>query len=164
MTRPTAAAAIGVLLLAAPAGAAPLLQTLADTPGFTQFTRIVERAGLAERLAGPGPFTVFAPTDDAFAAMPEASRELLLAPANAERLRAVLAYHIVPLRLTADDLHNGVVNTYPTLNGAPMVAHDTRNGVQIDDVTVKRANITADNGVIHGVDRIIMPPEVATKP
>lgn len=144
------------------ATAADIVETLRTTPGFAQAAALIERAGLTETLQGEGPFTVFAPVDSAW--RPEQGPPRLAGPegGDAGALRALVGFHVVPgQRLTGDDLHNGVVNEYPTLAGTPMVVHDTRNGVQIKDATIKRINVEADNGIIQGIDRIILPPRAA---
>lgn len=155
-------ASTALVAAATPASAADIMETLRTTPGFAQAAALIERAGLASTLEGEGPFTVFAPMDGAW--RPEQGPPRLAGPqgGDAEALRALVGFHVVPgQRLTGDDLHNGVINQYPTLAGTPMVVHDTRNGVQIKDATIKRVNVQADNGIIQGIDRIILPPRPA---
>ena len=128
-------------------------------------TAVVE-AGLAETLAGKGPFTVFAPTDDAFAALPEGTLETLLKPENQEQLQGILTYHVVDGRVTAEKLL-GLIETgdtmyeVETLNG-DVIARTETGEVTLEDaqgnkVTVIMTNIEASNGVVHVIDGVLMP-------
>jgi uncharacterized surface protein with fasciclin (FAS1) repeats len=122
---------------------------------FNTLVAAVQAAGLVEALQGPGPFTVFAPTDAAFAALPAGTVENLLRPENREQLRAILLYHVVPGRMTSAQLAGQTV-TPTTLQGST-VDVDGRQGVKVDGATVVTADIAASNGVIHVIDRVIMP-------
>jgi uncharacterized surface protein with fasciclin (FAS1) repeats len=113
-------------------------------------------AGLVDTLKSPGPFTVFAPTNAAFAALPAGTVESLLRPENREQLRAILLYHVVPGRIAAADLA-GKTAAPVTAQGA-ILAVDGRTGVQVNDARVITADVAASNGVIHVIDRVLMPP------
>lgn len=135
------------------AGAKAILP-LAEEAGFTTLVAAVKAAGLEEALAGDGPFTVFAPTDEAFAKLPEGTVESLLA--NPEALKKVLLYHVVSGSVMAADVVKleGAV----TLNGA-RVAIDARDGVKINGSTVIKADIRAANGVVHVIDTVLIPED-----
>ena len=112
----------------------------------------VKAAGLVETLKGDGPFTVFAPTDEAFAKLPEGTVEALLA--DKEKLTAVLTYHVVAGKVTSKDVAK--LDSAKTLQGQE-IAIDTSKGVKINDATVIAADIMASNGVIHVIDTVILP-------
>mgnify|MGYP001805045311 FL=1 len=111
-------------------------------------------ADLTEILGGEGPFTVFAPTDDAFAALPEGAVEQLLLPENKDVLVQVLTYHVVPGALLSTDLETGSVET---VEGSE-VALDVADTVTVNNANVVVADVEASNGVIHIIDRVIIPP------
>jgi uncharacterized surface protein with fasciclin (FAS1) repeats len=142
---------------------APAEQTITDivagTEGFSTLLAAVEAAGLGETLAGDGPFTVFAPTDEAFAALPEGALDELLLPENVDQLTAILTYHVVPGEIMAADVMPGDVQT---VNGASFTI-STDDGVVITDgqggeATVIQTDIEASNGVIHVIDAVLLPP------
>ena len=120
---------------------------------FTTLVAAVEAAGLVETLKGEGPFTVFAPTDEAFAALPEGTVEGLLA--DPEALAAVLTYHVVAGKVMSTDLSDGMMAA--TVNGAEITI-GTEGGVMVNDANVVTADIEASNGVIHVIDAVILPP------
>lgn len=126
---------------------------------FATLSAAIAAAGLTETLAGQGPFTVFAPTEEAFAAVPEATRQQLLQPENQATLRRILQYHVVPGEITSSQLQAGEVNT---VEGEPLnVQIDaTANQVRVNDATVTQPDIQASNGVIHAIDRVILPPNL----
>ena len=130
-----------------------ILDTAAAAGNFTTLIAAVEAAGLTETLSGEGPFTVFAPTDEAFAALPAGTVEALLADPAA--LAAILTYHVVAGKVMSTDLTNGMMAA--TVNGAE-VTITTEGGVMVNDATVTTADIEASNGVIHVIDKVIMPP------
>lgn len=115
----------------------------------------VKAAGLVETLKGKGPFTIFAPTNSAFAALPEGTVESLLKPENKETLIKVLTYHVVPGRVEANDLNSGKV---ATAQGSNITVDLNTNAVKINDAIVTSANKRAVNGVIHIIDRVLLPP------
>jgi uncharacterized surface protein with fasciclin (FAS1) repeats len=143
--------------LASPVFADAHAQTIvgvAEAAGsFTTLLAAVDAAGLTETLMGEGPFTVFAPTDEAFAALPEGTVEGLLQ--DIPTLTAILTYHVVPGAVMSGDLSDGMTAT--TVNGAD-VTISTANGVMVNDANVVTADIEASNGVIHVIDAVIMPP------
>jgi transforming growth factor-beta-induced protein len=125
-----------------------------DSDDFEILTAALMAADLADVLAGDGPFTVFAPTDAAFAALPEGALETLLLPENIGLLQQILTYHVVPGAVTSDQLASGGVATVEGSDVNVMVG----DSVMVDDATVVMADITADNGVIHVIDQVILPP------
>lgn len=129
---------------------------VAKANGFDTLVAAVEAAGLAETLMGEGPYTVFAPTDEAFAELPDGTLESLLKPENRDQLRAILTYHVVPGRVTAQDVMG--LESAKTVQGA-MLEVETRDGtVHINDATVTKADVQADNGVVHVIDSVLLPP------
>ncbi|SEP55433.1 Uncaracterized surface protein containing fasciclin (FAS1) repeats [Loktanella sp. DSM 29012] len=138
---------------AAHAAEKDIVDTAVEAGNFTTLVAAVEAAGLVETLKGEGPFTVFAPTDEAFAALPEGTVEGLLA--DPEALAAVLTYHVVPGSVMSTDLSDGMNAT--TVNGAD-VTITVGDSVMVNDATVTTADIAATNGVIHVIDTVILPP------
>lgn len=122
--------------------------------GFSTLVTAVQAAGLEEVLRGDGPFTVFAPTDEAFAALPEGALEGLLA--DTEALTSVLTYHVVPGRVTSDQLSQGQQVT--TVQGQTLTI-SLASGAQVNDANIQAADIEADNGVIHVIDAVLLPPQ-----
>jgi uncharacterized surface protein with fasciclin (FAS1) repeats len=122
---------------------------------FSTLLAAVEAAGLVGVLKGEGPFTVFAPTDAAFAALPEGTVEALLADPDA--LRAVLTYHVVPGRVTASQLVSAGGATPATANGQTLNIVVNGGVVRVDDATVVTADVMASNGVIHVIDSVLLP-------
>jgi uncharacterized surface protein with fasciclin (FAS1) repeats len=119
---------------------------------FKTLVQAVQAAGLVETLNGTGPFTVFAPTDDAFAQIPQETLQAVLA--DKEKLTAILTYHVVPGKLMAADVANST--QLQTVQGQSITV-STEGGVRVDDANVIQTDIEADNGVIHVIDRVIMP-------
>jgi uncharacterized surface protein with fasciclin (FAS1) repeats len=130
-----------------------IVDTAIAAGNFTTLVKAVQAAGLVETLKGPGPFTVFAPTDEAFAKLPAGTIEGLLA--DKAKLTAVLTYHVVSGAVTAADVAG--LKSAKTVQGAEL-AIDTSNGVKINDATVIKADIKASNGVIHVIDTVLLPP------
>jgi len=155
MIRKTMLALAASTALAAPAFAQDMniVETAVAAGNFTTLAAALEAAGLIETLSGEGPFTVFAPTDEAFAALPEGTVEALLADIPA--LTAILTYHVVPGAVMSGDLTDGMMAT--TVNGAD-VTIGTEGGVTVNEATVTTADIVASNGVIHVIDMVILPP------
>ena len=141
---------------ARPDPAGDLLEVAAATGQFTRFLAAVEAAGYAETLRGEGPFTIFAPTDEAFRRMDQRELERLMQPRQREELLALLAYHVVPERLTAASV-SGRVARAESASGYH-VTLDGRDGLRIDDQLVAMPDIDASNGVIHGVNAVLAPP------
>lgn len=132
-----------------------IVDTAAAAGSFTTLIDAVEAAGLVETLKGEGPFTVFAPTDEAFAALPAGTVEDLLKPENKDKLIAVLTYHVVPGAVMSTDLTNNMKAT--TVQGGEVTIM-TEGGVMVNDAKVVQADIMASNGVIHVIDKVILPP------
>ena len=128
----------------------------AATEGFSTLVAAIEAAGLVETLQGDGPFTVFAPTDDAFAALPEGLLEKLLLPENVEVLKAILTYHVVAGQVLSADVTAGDV---ATVEGST-IALATDGGVTVNGANVVTVDVMASNGVIHVIDQVIVPPTV----
>ena len=124
---------------------------------FKTLAAALKAADLVDTLKGSGPFTVFAPTDEAFAKLPAGTVEDLLKPENKAKLTAILTYHVVPGAVKAEQVTE--LDEAKTVNGA-MVKVSTADGkVMINDATVVKADIAASNGVIHVIDKVILPPE-----
>lgn len=123
---------------------------------FNTLVAAVQAAGLVDTLNGPGPFTVFAPTDEAFAALPPGTVERLLRPENKAELVRLLTYHVVPGRVLAADLA-GRTSRPATVAGARL-SIDGRQGVAINTARVIAADVAASNGVVHVIDRVLLPP------
>ena len=141
---------------------------MAETPGnivevavaagsFTTLAAALEAADLVATLQGDGPFTVFAPTDEAFANLPDGVLDALLLPENIDVLKAILTYHVVSGKIMAADVTTGDVGTVEGSN----ISIDTSDGVKLNDsATVVTADVEASNGVIHVIDAVILPPGV----
>ncbi|MGJ8697392.1 MAG: fasciclin domain-containing protein [Verrucomicrobiaceae bacterium] len=123
---------------------------------FSTLVAAVKAAGLAEALSGDGPFTIFAPTNEAFEKLPEGTVESLLKPENKEKLAAILKYHVVAGKVMAADVKPGEV---PTLNGAKATIAVADGKVTIDKANVVKTDIAGTNGVIHVIDAVILPAE-----
>jgi len=159
MYRRTFFAMVAATAIAGPASAQSMdiVDTAVGAGSFKTLVAAVEAAGLVDTLKGDGPFTVFAPTDEAFAALPDGTVETLLEPENRDQLTAILTYHVVPDRVMSEALAGQTV-TVLTVNGERLTV-DGRDGVKVNDATVVQADIEASNGVIHVVDSVILPPE-----
>ncbi|MEJ5220274.1 fasciclin domain-containing protein [Cognatishimia sp. D5M38] len=131
-----------------------IVDTAAGTDGFSTLVAAVQAAGLVDTLKGDGPFTVFAPTDEAFAALPAGTVESLLLPENKEQLISILTYHVVPGKVMSTDLVDDM--TAATVQGGDIMI-DLDNGVMINDASVAAADIVTSNGVIHVIDKVILP-------
>jgi uncharacterized surface protein with fasciclin (FAS1) repeats len=139
-----------------PAGVGTVVDVAANTDGFSTLVTAVTEADLVDTLNGEGPFTVFAPTDEAFAALPPGVLDALLLPENKETLAKILTYHVVPGQVMAADIADGDVATVE----GQTVALSTADGVTVNGATVIQADVVADNGVIHVIDAVILPPDV----
>ncbi|SMX46144.1 fasciclin domain-containing protein [Actibacterium lipolyticum] len=159
MIRRTFLTLAATAMLCAPAFAGghskDIVDTAVEAGSFTTLVAAVQAAGLVETLKGDGPFTVFAPTDDAFAALPEGTVENLLKPENKGTLTAILTYHVVPGKVMSTDLSNGMMAA--TAEGSEVTIM-TEGGVMVDKANVVQADIEASNGVIHVIDAVILPP------
>jgi uncharacterized surface protein with fasciclin (FAS1) repeats len=152
-------AAAAAIALTSPAlaatGTIPVVATQAGQ--FTTLVAALKAAGLVETLAGKGPFTVFAPTDAAFAKLPAGTVKSLLEPANKAKLTAILTYHVVPGKTLSPALA-GKVLTVKTVEGASLKIDGTGSSVKVNNATVIGADVAASNGVIHVIDTVLMPP------
>ena len=148
--------AVPLALGAGSAQAADIVDTAVAAGDFNTLVAAVEAAGLVETLKGEGPFTVFAPTDEAFAALPEGTVQSLLQPENRDQLVAILTYHVVPGTVMSSDAAGQAVEL-ETVEGGTVAVDGTGGGVTVDGANVVAADIEADNGVIHVIDQVIMP-------
>jgi uncharacterized surface protein with fasciclin (FAS1) repeats len=122
---------------------------------FKTLVAAVKAAGLVDTLKGPGPFTVFAPTDEAFAKLPAGALEDLLKPENKARLQSVLTYHVVPGNVMSRDVVK--LTSAKTAAGSTIKINATGKGVMVNDAHVVKADIVASNGVIHVIDKVMLP-------
>ena len=132
-----------------------IVDTAVSAGSFKTLTAALEAAGLVGTLKGKGPFTVFAPTDQAFAKLPAGTVESLLKPANKQKLTAILTYHVVAGNLKADDVIK--LSSAKTLNGESVTIKVVGGKVLINGATVVKADIAATNGTIHVIDTVLMP-------
>jgi uncharacterized surface protein with fasciclin (FAS1) repeats len=133
-----------------------IVDIASSTDGFGTLVTAVSAAGLVDTLNGEGPFTVFAPTDEAFAALPAGVLDALLLPENKDVLTQILTYHVVPGTVMAADITDGDVATVE----GQTVTLSTADGVTVNGAKVVQADVVADNGVIHVIDAVILPPGV----
>lgn len=152
-----ALAVVGAMTLAGCASMSAPPKTLVDAaasnPETSTLAKLINDAGLADTLRGPGPFTVFAPTNDAFSQLSGKTMQELAQ--DKDRLRAVLAYHVVAGRVMAAEVKSGNVKT---MNGAELPLSRSGAFVGVDQALVTKADISAANGVIHVIDRVVLPP------
>ena len=133
-----------------------IVAVASSTEGFSTLVAALSAAGLVETLQGEGPFTVFAPNDEAFAALPAGLLEKLLLPENIAVLTSILTYHVVAGKVMSTDVTTGDA---ATVEGSTL-ALDTMSGVMVNDATVIAADVEASNGVIHVIDKVLVPPTV----
>ena len=138
---------------ATPSGPVSVADTLAAAPELSTLSSLVVKAGLTETLKGTGPFTVFAPTNAAFAKVPAKTMDDLAK--DPEKLKAVLTYHVVPGKVMAGDVKNGNVKT---VNGANLALSKAGDFVTVEDGMVQKADVVATNGVVHIIDSVFIPP------
>jgi uncharacterized surface protein with fasciclin (FAS1) repeats len=137
-----------------------IVQLAAGDPQLSDLVTAVKAAGLASTLEGPGPYTVFAPDNAAFAALPAGTLSTLLKPANKAELTSILTYHVVPGARKAADIMPGALKT---VNGATFTVNDTNGKLTItdgkgDSVEIVQTNLIASNGVVHVISGVLMPP------
>jgi uncharacterized surface protein with fasciclin (FAS1) repeats len=144
----------GMLALTSLASAADIVDT-AVAGGFTTLVTAVKAAGLVETLKGPGPFTVFAPTDAAFAKLPPGTLESLLKPENKAKLQSILTYHVVAGKVMAADVVK--LKSAKTVEGESITIMTMNGGVMVDKADVTKADIVCSNGVIHVIDTVLLP-------
>lgn len=153
-----AAAMLGAALVTS-AQAANIVETAKGAGKFATLLAAAEAAGLAGALSGEGPLTVFAPTDEAFAKLPAGTVENLLKPENKDQLVAVLSYHVLGRKLTANMLPGRAIHVRTIKGSGDRVLRieKSTSGVTVDDANVISADIMADNGVIHVIDKVMLP-------
>ena len=149
--------ALSFTSFAAKAGghAKDIVDTAVGAGSFNTLVAAVKAADLVDTLKGKGPFTVFAPTDEAFANLPAGTVETLLKPENKQKLIAILTYHVVPGKIMAGDIA-GKQTAVKSVQGQSIKV-DATNGVMVNDANVVSADVKASNGVIHVIDKVIMP-------
>jgi uncharacterized surface protein with fasciclin (FAS1) repeats len=138
------------------AGNQDIVATAVGAGQFKTLAAALKAADLVDTLKGTGPFTVFAPTDEAFAKLPPGTVDNLLKPENKSKLKAILTYHVVPGAVKAEQVTK--LDTAKTVNGATVKVSAKGGKVMINDATVVKADISASNGVIHVIDKVILPP------
>jgi uncharacterized surface protein with fasciclin (FAS1) repeats len=152
-----ACAAASFAALAACASVAPPPATIADTaartPELSTLSGLIQQSGLADTLRGAGPYTVFAPSNEAFKAVPAATMAKLAA--DKELLRSVLTYHVLPAKVSAAEVKAGSAKT---VQGANVALAKAGSFVTVEDAVVQSADVAASNGVVHIIDRVLMPP------
>ncbi len=151
---PVLMAGVLALALTSAASAADIVDT-AVAAHFNTLVAAVKAAGLVDTLKGPGPFTVFAPTDEAFAKLPAGTVESLLKPENKDNLVAILTYHVIAGKVMAKDAMK--LKSATTVQGGTIAIRTMGGGVMINNAHVTKADIVADNGVIHVIDTVILP-------
>jgi len=134
-----------------------IVELASETDELSILVEALEAAGLIETLKGDGPYTVFAPTNDAFNALPEGTLENLLDEANRDMLVDLLTYHVVPGKVMSNDLEDGM--NAETVQGSMLTIGVTDYGVTIDDASVTSADLEASNGVVHIIDAVMRPDE-----
>ncbi len=133
-----------------------IVDTAVEAGQFNTLAAALDAAGLVETLKGPGPFTVFAPTDAAFAKLPAGTVESLLKPENRDQLTAILTYHVVPGEVMAADVVK--LDEAKTVNGKMLEVYTSGGGVMVNNANVTATDIVASNGVIHVIDNVVLPP------
>lgn len=134
-----------------------VVETAIAAGNFKTLVTALQAADLVDPLKGEGPFTVFAPTDEAFAKLPSGTLDDLLKPENKEKLKAILLYHVVPGKFAAADVVKLNGKEVTTLQGGK-VKINTKQGVMVNKARVVKADVMTSNGVIHAIDTVIMPP------
>ncbi len=137
-----------------------VVDVAASDASFSTLAQAIEAAGLTETLSSEGPYTVFAPTNEAFEALPEGTLEELLLPENQDVLAQILTYHVLPAEVLAADVTTGDVETVEGTTVA-VVVDEATGSVMVNDAMVIMPDVQASNGVIHAIDQVILPPDVA---
>jgi uncharacterized surface protein with fasciclin (FAS1) repeats len=151
-----AAIALAVPMASAdPGKGKDIVDTAVAAGQFKTLAAALQAAGLVDTLKGAGPFTVFAPTDEAFAKLPAGTVENLLKPENKEKLTAILTYHVVPGKVLAAEVVK--MNSAKTVNGQNIRIASGKDGVTVDNAKVTKTDIVCSNGVIHVIDSVILP-------
>ncbi len=147
---------LGTIRLAQTTSTGTIVDVAAENGSFDTLVQAVQAAGLVDTLSSEGPFTVFAPTDEAFANLPDGALDALLLPENQDLLTEILTYHVVPDAVMSEDLAPGAV---PSLNG-DLAVNVTPEGVSVNDASVIQPDVEASNGIIHVIDQVLIPPSV----
>ncbi|MDJ0943721.1 MAG: fasciclin domain-containing protein [Kiloniellales bacterium] len=142
--------------LSAQAAEADIVETAQAAGNFDTLVQAVAAADLADTLKGEGPFTVFAPTDEAFAALPEGKLEELLKPENKEDLVKLLSYHVVSGKVTAAEIA-GKMSSFETLEGSKVKVNSAGRVAKVNKAAITQPDVMASNGVIHVIDKVILP-------
>ena len=153
----TAATAVAILsqpALAEPNNKADIVEVAVKADSFKTLVAAVKAAGLVDVLKGDGPFTVFAPTDEAFKKLPKGTVESLLKPENKDKLASILKYHVIPAKVMAKDVKSGKAKT---VLGKEVNISAGEWGVKVDNAKVIKTDVAASNGVIHVIDQVILP-------
>ncbi len=132
---------------------ATIADTAAQTPSLSTLNKLIADAGLTDTLRGAGPYTVFAPTDDAFKAVPAKTMEALAK--DKDQLKSVLMYHVLPGKVSAAEIKNGKTKT---AQGSELVIAKAGGFVTVEEALVTQADVAASNGVVHVIDRVLLPP------
>jgi uncharacterized surface protein with fasciclin (FAS1) repeats len=148
-------ALVSVMSLSGGAQGKDIVDTAVGAGSFKTLAAALQAAGLVETLKGNGPFTVFAPTDEAFAKLPAGTVETLLKPENRDKLKAILTYHVVAGKVTAAQVMK--LNSAKTVEGSDVKIATSGGKVKVDGANVIKADVMASNGVIHVIDTVIMP-------
>lgn len=149
------AAALALLAGCATTGTpATVADAAARNPQLSTLNKLIADAGLADTLKGPGPYTVFAPSDEAFKAVP--AKTLAELSADKARLKEVLSFHVLPGKVSAAEVKNGNAKT---VQGANVALSKAGSYVTVEDAMVTQADVNAANGVVHVIDRVLMPPK-----
>ncbi len=144
--------------MAAPMASGTIVDLAMGNPDLSTLVAAVKAAGLVSMLSGPGPFTVFAPTNEAFAKLPAGTVEDLMKPENKEKLRAILQYHVVPGKIMAADVMAMANPSMPKTENGSMLTVKTTAPVMVNDANVTQTDIVGSNGVVHVIDTVLMPP------
>lgn len=134
-----------------------IVEVASANDSFKTLVAAIKAAELAETLSGEGPFTVFAPTEEAFAALPAGTVDTLLKPENKDKLVKILTYHVVPAKAVSTDLESGDVST---VAGAPVKVTVESGAVTVNNANVVQADVMGSNGVIHVIDKVLLPPDL----
>jgi uncharacterized surface protein with fasciclin (FAS1) repeats len=151
-----AAMVAGAAMAPAHAGEMDIVDTAVSAGSFGTLVAAVQAAGLVDTLKGKGPFTVFAPTDEAFADLPEGTVESLLLPENKDKLVQILTYHVVPAAVTSGELAGKRAKVL-TVEGERLSVNALGGGVRVNNAKVVGADVKASNGVIHVIDKVLLP-------
>lgn len=151
------ATSAAILMSVTAAKADDIVDTAIAAGSFETLVAAVQAAGLVDTLKGEGPFTVFAPTDEAFAALPEGTVESLLEEENRDQLISILTYHVIPGRVMSSDIA-GQTLSVETVQGMEL-AFDATDGVRVGEAMVVTADVEASNGVIHVIDTVLIPAQ-----